>query len=88
MLGAWAPSQPGCGCSLPPPALPHCPPAAAFTLAWAFLYQKTQSPLEYCVVYLAAPVAAGLFGGWAFMGWQQWDAQRRRQQRRVRAKDD
>ena len=54
-------------------------PAAAFTFSWVFIYPE-QSLAEHFFVYWLAPVAAGLFGGWAFLGWQQFEAARSRQQ--------
>ncbi|KAL4424377.1 hypothetical protein ABPG75_001678 [Micractinium tetrahymenae] len=60
-----------------------------FTFAFHFIY-PTQDFWEHVVVYWVAPLAAGLFGGWAFRGWQQWEADRaaaqpRGKQRRAKA---
>ncbi|PSC68029.1 aquaporin SIP1-2 [Micractinium conductrix] len=44
-----------------------------FTFGWAVFYQS-QGLTEHLVVFWAAPLAAGLFGGWAFLGYQQWKA--------------
>ncbi|KAL4420859.1 hypothetical protein ABPG77_002818 [Micractinium sp. CCAP 211/92] len=60
-----------------------------FTFAFHFVYLK-QDFWEHVVVYWVAPLAAGLFGGWAFRGWQQWAAERtaaqpRSRQRRAKA---
>ena len=62
---------------------------AAFTFAWVFVFPR-QSAAEHLFVYWLAPLAAGAFGGWAFRGWQQFDAERRQeqQQRQRRVKAD
>ena len=52
---------------------------AAFTFAWVFVFPR-QSAAEHLFVYWLAPLAAGAFGGWAFRGWQQFDAERRQEQ--------
>lgn len=57
----------------------------AFTFSWLFLFPHSQSAAEHCLVYWVAPLAAGLFGGWAFEGWQQWDAQRQRRHAHAKA---
>ena len=48
-------------------------PPPVFTFGWAVFYQS-QGLTEHLVVFWAAPLAAGLFGGWAFLGYQQWKA--------------
>lgn len=59
-----------------------------FTFAFHAIY-PTQAFWEHVIVYWAAPLAAGLFGGWAFRGWQHWVAEqsaaRPRKQRRAKA---
>ena len=43
----------------------------AFSLSWLAAFPHQQGVAEHLAVFWAAPVAAGLFGGWAFKGWQQ-----------------
>ena len=79
-------------CAWPPEPFPAAdalaslrpPSPAAFTFAFAYLY-PAQSMAEHVFVYWIAPVAAGIFGGWCFLGYQQWQRQRRQPQRRVKA---
>jgi hypothetical protein len=60
-------------------ALPALP--AAFTFAWIVVH-PLQTPLEHLFVFWLAPIAAALFGGFAFRGYQQFAAERRRKTRR------
>lgn len=62
------------------------PVPAAFAFVWSFLYPGSQSAAEHLLVYWAAPLASGLFGGWCFLGWQQFTAQRRQEQEPEHAK--
>ncbi|PRW60180.1 aquaporin SIP1-2 [Chlorella sorokiniana] len=57
---------------------------SAFTFAFAYLY-PAQSVVEHVFVYWVAPVAAGVFGGWCFLGYQQWQRQRQQAQRGAKA---
>lgn len=57
----------------------------AFTFAWNFLY-PSQRLAESLLVFWVAPLASGLFGGWAFLGWQQWSAERSGSAQQQRAK--
>lgn len=66
------------------PASPFPRPSAAFTFAFAYLY-PAQSVAEHVFVYWLAPVAAGVLGGWCFLGYQQWQQQRQRPQRHAKA---
>lgn len=66
--------------------------AAAFTFAFVFLY-PLQTPLEHLIVYWVAPIAAAVFGGLAFRGYQQLCAEREKRQattrqRQSRRKED
>lgn len=61
----------------------HPPARTAFTFAFAYLY-PAQSMAEHVLVYWLAPVAAGIFGGWAYQGFQQWERQRQQVQRRAK----
>lgn len=71
---ALLPSSPGSSC-----------PVAAFTFSWVFVYEL-QSPAEHLLVFWLAPIASGLFGGFAFRGYQlfQQDRTRRQQQQQGR----
>ena len=42
-----------------------------FSLSWLAAFPQQQGMAEHLAVFWAAPVAAGIFGGWAFKGWQQ-----------------
>lgn len=53
----------------------------AFTFAWLFCFPK-QSPAEHFLVFWIAPIASGIFGGWAFRGWQQFLADSEQRQHR------
>ncbi|EFN50884.1 hypothetical protein CHLNCDRAFT_59382 [Chlorella variabilis] len=57
----------------------------AFTFSWVFVYEL-QSPAEHLLVFWLAPIASGLFGGFAFRGYQlfQQDRTRRQQQQQGR----
>lgn len=43
----------------------------AYCLAWHFHY-GLQSPAEHLLVYWVVPILSGLFGGWAYLGYQQF----------------
>lgn len=60
---------------------PPQPAHAAYTFAWVTVY-PLQTPLEHLFVFWMAPVASGLFGAFAFRGYEQFAAERQRQTQR------
>lgn len=64
------------GTSLPPPAAGAGPSLnPAVTLGWELVYQQ-QSRAEHLAVFWAAPLVAGLMGGWAYIGMREFSARK------------